>query len=418
MLLVVTGLGLGLGLGLTQGKSNHPLEPLTTLRPQTTSYVPTSSSLYSSRASETPLPVLKQRILDDTSIGAVALPNGNRWLFFQDITGAIRHATFSAKAGVWQSSIKLEIISDAKNHTPLAVTNIYSPDVSNRLTKLLSGMRLNPLQTLELIYVSTKSSTLRSVSFYHGSIQKTDLYVHLELPDIKVAPNSRRLSAVAVSPNTDVPGILLFYENPTRKLNIMYGFDDLNANLKPWRWRNLTHQISSLILDAWRGYQITAPCCAHWEDLSDDEDERVSFIYCSANNEDVSSALAQAYFSTSTRGNITIREGKLIHSFIIEYAADTLIDTDLADMDDSAATDLIFLHGDVMAWFNKTSLVMNGAPLPTSSFPYKHLAGTSKVNTTESYIYHQLNETTIAEEYWDGGRSDFWITRNITIDAG
>lgn len=55
-------------------------------------------------------------------------------------------------------------------------------------------------------------------------------------------------------------------------------------------------------------------------------------------------------------------------------------------------------------------------PLPEASFPYTRMASTFAKNSTSSYLYHQITDTTFAEELWDG-TSGFWISNNITIDT-
>ena len=79
------------------------------------------------------LPVLTdKRILDDTSMAALSLPNGDRRLFFQDLSGDIRQAFYSADSSQWRADIKNIVASDAKNHTPIAV--VEPPTMSENST--------------------------------------------------------------------------------------------------------------------------------------------------------------------------------------------------------------------------------------------------------------------------------------------
>lgn len=78
-------------------------------------------------------PVLTdKRILDDTSLAALALPNGDRRLFFQDLSGAIRQAFYSAASKQWRADVKHVAASNARNHTPIAV--VESPTMSENST--------------------------------------------------------------------------------------------------------------------------------------------------------------------------------------------------------------------------------------------------------------------------------------------
>ena len=121
---IAVGLGVGLGVGLhkLQGRSTSSPKPLTT---QVLTNASTASTISGPMTSPTaPVPLLKHRLLDNTSIAATAFNNGNRWIFFQDVTGVVRHATFSTKAGFWQLSAKTGDIDGAKNNTPLAAINL------------------------------------------------------------------------------------------------------------------------------------------------------------------------------------------------------------------------------------------------------------------------------------------------------
>lgn len=64
-----------------------------------------------------------KRILNDTSVASLALSNGDRRLFFQEASGLIRQAFYSASTGGWRADTSYIVASDAKNHTPLAAIN-------------------------------------------------------------------------------------------------------------------------------------------------------------------------------------------------------------------------------------------------------------------------------------------------------
>lgn len=62
--------------------------------------------------------------MDNTSIAATTLSNGNRHVYFQENTGALRRAIFSSQAGVWQPFADVaQIASRPENKTPLAVVH-------------------------------------------------------------------------------------------------------------------------------------------------------------------------------------------------------------------------------------------------------------------------------------------------------
>ena len=70
-------------------------------------------------------------ILNDTSLAALALANGNRYLFFQDNTGLIRQAIRTPSNGQWSTSVDFNVGSSAKKYTPLAAAE-NSGGVSKR----------------------------------------------------------------------------------------------------------------------------------------------------------------------------------------------------------------------------------------------------------------------------------------------
>ena len=54
----------------------------------------------------------------------------------------------------------------------------------------------------------------------------------------------------------------------------------------------------------------------------------------------------------------------------------------------------------------KLSFLSNGGQdklpeTPSTPFPYPRIATTTTINNRAFYVYHQLNETTMAQEVWD-----------------
>lgn len=117
--LVVIGLIVGIKEGVVDRKSSESryLQSLahSSLIAEKTS--PPPSSLLPSNMSATSV------LLDDTSIAAAVTLNGDRNLFFQDHTGAIRQVTRDASKSIWVE-LGSPVPSGAKLHTPLAI--VYS----------------------------------------------------------------------------------------------------------------------------------------------------------------------------------------------------------------------------------------------------------------------------------------------------
>lgn len=50
------------------------------------------------------------------------------------------------------------------------------------------------------------------------------------------------------------------------------------------------------------------------------------------------------------------------------------------------------------------------------SIPYRRIASTFIPGLNQSFIYHQLTDSTLAEESWDTSAKN-WVTRNITVET-
>ena len=68
-------------------------------------------------------------------------------------------------------------------------------------------------------------------------------------------------------------------------------------------------------------------------------------------------------------------------------------------------------------WFNDSQLQTVYEPSPSSKLPFHRFTTTFAENATNTYLYHQLSDSVLAEELWDGGTSGFWISSNVTIET-
>lgn len=139
-ILVIAALGIGLGLGLRRrgnhssssfpAQSSHPryvaVSRLLGASDHLLNAIPTSSR---SMASQTPLPE-KHELLDNTSIAALSLPNGDRSVFFEERTGTVRRALYSHNAGSWVAATSAQFVAtlDARNNTPLSAIDYSAYD--------------------------------------------------------------------------------------------------------------------------------------------------------------------------------------------------------------------------------------------------------------------------------------------------
>lgn len=73
-------------------------------------------------------------------------------------------------------------------------------------------------------------------------------------------------------------------------------------------------------------------------------------------------------------------------------------------------------------WVNGTQpAVINFNPptntAPVGPFPFKRLASITLANQTESYLYHQINGTTLAEEQYLPSLNQWITTSYVTIPS-
>lgn len=68
--------------------------------------------------------------MENTSLAAITLPNGNRHVYFQETSGAFRRALYSFQANEWQADPNATPAGDAKNNTPLVAIGSNDPNVS------------------------------------------------------------------------------------------------------------------------------------------------------------------------------------------------------------------------------------------------------------------------------------------------
>ena len=91
-------------------------------------------------------------------------------------------------------------------------------------------------------------------------------------------------------------------------------------------------------------------------------------------------------------------------------------------------SDIALFGSDVYGiWINGTQPVLvtfsgdGTPPLPSNEFPFTRLASISTAGITTSdgitttYLYHQMNGTTFAEEEWDDGLRAWSSTEYITV---
>ena len=74
---------------------------------------------------------------------------------------------------------------------------------------------------------------------------------------------------------------------------------------------------------------------------------------------------------------------------------------------------------EAVIWINGTNpIILQGfgsPPLPDNVFPFARLAWTTSADNSFTYLYHQINGTTLAEEQWSQSLSSWTATEYIPI---
>lgn len=53
--------------------------------------------------------------------------------------------------------------------------------------------------------------------------------------------------------------------------------------------------------------------------------------------------------------------------------------------------------------------------LPNNSFPFTRLASVTLADQSATFVYHQMNGTTFAEEQWDASENAWTSSENFTV---
>ena len=72
-------------------------------------------------------------------------------------------------------------------------------------------------------------------------------------------------------------------------------------------------------------------------------------------------------------------------------------------------------------WINDTQPALiptedtENATLPSNEFPFRRLASVAATDGSATYLYHQMNGNTFAEEQWDDSLQEWLKTEYITV---
>ncbi|KAL8722590.1 MAG: hypothetical protein Q9225_000946 [Loekoesia sp. 1 TL-2023] len=210
MIFIAVCVGVGLGVGLQHRKvvsGRNSAATMTVTR--TTSTSPTTSR-------QPPPTVLTGReILNDTSLAAIALANGDRRLFFQDHSGAIRQGYYSASTRTWRSDLSYVVAPNAKNNTPIAAVDDPLEEEDDKFTGL-AVIYLSKNNSLAAAlfqggaWHNTTESTTSSFDTSFTSLGATSMPYYASISQFVAASDSRHLSMTVVHTQNGSYALMLY----------------------------------------------------------------------------------------------------------------------------------------------------------------------------------------------------------------
>ncbi|KAL9076101.1 MAG: hypothetical protein Q9161_001148 [Pseudevernia consocians] len=359
-----------------------------------------------------------------------SLANGDRQLFFQENTGVIRRAIYTASNNQWNTSPYLNastnsflnFSSNPKTHTPLAVAIIEDP----------SDLRIESV--IELYYVSQNNSLWSSI--FNQGVWTLDS----SLNTYSTTVDTRSLSITPIGngssdANPTTNSALLYYENSNGNVSALLR---RGSFVDQFQWVDITSQQSESLpnefgnapgLNAHSDTNIPEEISGDYFNDSktlyeSDTDAIFSTPFTSGAN--LSGPFIGALFYSPPEPSLV--NGKFpLSSGSFTYAGYSIGPGGpgyFGSGPTSAIVDKSSIHQSDVAifgtdsspnaiWINGTQPAICGLvaepPIqgtPNNTFPFKRL--TSVITDQSTFLYHQINGTTFAEEQWDASLS-VWI---------
>ena len=215
--------------------------------------------------------ITSQNILNDTSLVALLLSNGDRVLFFQDNTGLLRRAVRTNSNGQWITSQNLNAStnlppgpsSNPKKYTPLTAIgptcglNVVAK-FQKRTSNLPSARTLTSTQiSISLYYVSENNTVSSNVLVLNDSWIPNPGFGP-EFGSYSTAIDTRSLSIKRIvydsrlSMNSTTNCALLYYENPSGNVSALLNRVSVRPNPNSglglqFQWIDVTSQESEAL---------------------------------------------------------------------------------------------------------------------------------------------------------------------------
>ena len=382
-------------------------------------------------------------IFNDSSVAIVALGDGDKRLLYQENTGNIREALYTASTKQWTSDVNNIVATNAKNSTPLAALLVNS-------TGTPFAADTGPV--VFLFYIA-QNNVLASRQFISGAWTTRDNFSPTGSANstFATAPNSRALAVTSIANSTVSGEAYVFYvaqNGSATALSILP--DDTGDGIvaspgqalpESLQGGNILALASGITGSTPQVGVLTSNGTVYYDlyfsffrngSWSTPERESSSANENSDHSQKLavqtllvpplppsdqivlptSLTLANAYPATATQAVPTPTSTTAAYN-------ETLIgDVDIAQVFvNNPSSDSYTLFG---FWVNGTELAayttknIGLSTQPQSPFPYSRLAGTTVGSRSNVYLYHQINGTFLAEDMYniDGG---FFTTTYFNI---
>ena len=398
--------------------------------------------------SPAPLP---HGISNDSSVAIVALGNGDKRLLYQENTGSIREALYTASTKQWTSNVNNVVTTNARDLTPLAALFVngtgtpFAADTgpvvflfyiaeNNVLAskQFISGSwttrdNFSPTgaanasfatapNTRALAVTSIANSTVSGEAFVFYVAQNGSAVALAIIPDVAgdgivaspgpALPDSLQgghILTLASGITGSRPQVGVLTSNGTVYYNLYFTFFGNNSWSEPERKYIQRQQTRAL-------EKLT--CAAVQTILVPPLPSSDQVVY------PTSLTLANAYPAATTAAAPIPAPT----STTAEYNETLLGDINIAQVfvnNNNQNSNSYTLFG---FWVNGTELAayttknIGLSTQPQSPFPYSRLAGTTVGGRSDIFLYHQINQTAMAEDMYnlDGG---FFTTRYFKIST-
>lgn len=243
-----------------------------------------------------------------------------------------------------------------------------------------------------------------------------------DLENYSTAVDTRSLSVATVSTfdqlidtnSTTTNLVILYYENPTGKVSALIQRFSPNDSVNTVKWIDVTSQNSQSLPSDLRKDPDPSLSNTLYESLFNDT---FSPPFTTRNGTDISQALFYSPLHDCILNTI-------YHPSVNDsgFSTTPCFGNEVPNTTEPSQNNFAIRQSDIAIfaasyiWINGTQPVVNpDAPTPVTSFPFARLASVSLADGLSTLLYHQINDTTFAEEHWDSSSAG-WLTPDyITI---